>query len=274
MDQQNILDAINPSVFDSDSRYVNLGHIYRTETVGENFWVDIFAGLARELLDITSEMADHLTTEKVMQYVDDEYRVDPLLGLSAALDKPHMVPFVSETVMINGKNCPGILDIIQFLPNLLINEKILFPAPYTRIPGNLSINHMEFDLQEKELHILGRKKNRPFGDLKHDLARFAFTLEGGVTSLVMKLDGMQGVKVSGFESNQQRMVNSMFKRWLNRLNPDLVRQIPFIMALDCFALLNDTSIEPLKQQAILARGLLGIQPYIQDMMATDRHIAI
>lgn len=265
MDQQNFNPALRSDILEANSRYLNLGQVYRHQTMGENFWVDILAGMARQLLEVTSEMDENLGAEEVHVLLQNEYRFTPLLGVSAAIDKPHMIPFMEDGVLINGASCPGLPTVKSALLDIVLQEKLLTPVPYTRVPGNLSIDNMEYDIENKEVHLLGRKRLRPFGDLKHDLARFSLSLEGGFQSLKMRLDGMSGLKVIGFESNQQKMVSSMFRRWLHRLNGDLVRQVPLIVALDCFAAIHTENFAPLEQQAIIARGLYGMQSYIQNL---------
>ncbi|WND02544.1 hypothetical protein QGN29_13405 [Temperatibacter marinus] len=266
MDTQNFNVALNLDYPESDSRYINLGQVYRKQTMGENFWLDVLSGMAKQLMEITNEMPESLEADDVSKMLHNEYRFEPLLGLASILEKPHLVPFYGETVIINGVACAGISKLSEQLLDILRREKILDPVPYTKVPGNLSIDNMEFDLQEKEVHLIGRKRLRPIGDLKHDLARFSFSLEGGFQALRMKLDGTNGFSIKGYESNQKRMVKSMFKRWLQRLNPDLVRQIPLIIALDCFVAIRSGGFTPLEQQSILARAIYGMHEYTNDRL--------
>lgn len=264
----------NQSQDDAATSPVMLDQVYLNAEGNSAFWGDVFANMASLLMQVTAEVAPGMGPLEIKKALQEEYRFQPLLGLSSALDRPHMVPFIEPTVKINGVDCPGVPAVVNAFDEILKRERLLEVVPYTRILGNLSLENMQYDIEEKQLNVAGRKRSRPFGDLRHDLARFAFSLLGGRTHLKLKTNGMQGLKLEWLSGYPYDEAQEMFRNWQEVLNPALIRQIPLIMSLDCFAMLKEENLSPLEQQAMLARGLLGLRPFIMEVnSSSQQHVA-
>ena len=238
------------------------------------FWADVLASMAGKLMNITAEVSPDMGPLEITAALQEEYRFKPLIGLSSALDRPHMVPFIEDTVNLNGEEVPGISQVVAAFDKILHKERLLEPVPYTRIAGNLSLENMQYDYDEHELVLMGSKRRQPFGDLRHDLARFAFSLQGGQKNLKLRTNGILGIKLEWMSGYPFDDIQNMFTNWLEVLNPALVRQIPLIIALDCFASLKNTDLSPLDQQALLVRGLIGMKPFVTgEDLVRIRHVA-
>lgn len=242
--------------------YPSLDDLYLFGNLDMGTWSRIFDSIAQVMHDMRQFKIKPVEDKSLIQSMKMIYENKTINRIEQYIEKPEFERFRQRLAM-NDKTLVSLHEVVEMLPDMLIQLNIYDDPEFTIIHGDLCLSNILYDRRNRIVRLIDPRGSFGefdiYGDVRYDLCKLTHSLLGDYDFLV---NGLFDLEFNGKEakllphiSEQQSQIKIIFlESDLLKICNDLkkIRFLESLLFLSMVPLHND---RPRSQQAFVLRGL-------------------
>lgn len=226
-------------------------------------WNQIITAVEQITQDMMTYRINPEDPEKILKSMEYMYLGKTIARLDRVINDPNFAFFNKETVLINEKECFGLMAVLEMLPRVLVNSKLEQQNFFSIVHGDLCLSNILYDQRNNLVRIIDPRGGFGifdiYGDPKYDIAKLCHSFEGDYDFLVNGLFDFDwdngGVTIKAHLQEKHYIIKTLFHQRVTEVWGKSYQQIKLIESLLFLSMVPLHTDRPLSQQAFIARGL-------------------